>query len=162
MSNNIKKGHSGERKVKHGFFLEVLAQKGKEGDRTALEELVKRIQDRIYGLSLRMLYHPVDAEDAAQEILLKIVTHLGGFRGESAFTTWMFRIATNHLLNVRRSQKECKAGSFKQLFARRQTIDSQEPKEPALCVAAWFGALERASGVSPFHPHQACVQVLTY
>ncbi|MFH1932175.1 MAG: hypothetical protein ABIN18_11380 [Pseudomonadota bacterium] len=53
--------------------LEVLAQKGKEGDRTALEELIRRIQDRVYGLSLRMLYHPVDAEDSAQEILLKIV-----------------------------------------------------------------------------------------
>ena len=53
--------------------LEVLAQKGKEGDRTALEELIRRIQDRVYGISLRMLYHPADAEDAAQKILLKIV-----------------------------------------------------------------------------------------
>jgi RNA polymerase sigma-70 factor (ECF subfamily) len=57
--------------------LEVLAQKGKEGDRTALEELIKRIQDRIYGLSLSMLYHPANAEDAAQKILLKIATRLG-------------------------------------------------------------------------------------
>jgi RNA polymerase sigma factor (sigma-70 family) len=94
--------------------LEDLARKSREGDKSALEELIRRIQDRIHGISLRMLYHPVDAEDAAQEILLKIVTHLGGFRGESAFTTWMFRIASNHLLNVRRSQKEYKPGSFEE------------------------------------------------
>ena len=94
--------------------LEVLARRSREGDKNALEELIRRIQDRVYGLSLRMLYHRVDAEDAAQEILLKIVTHLGGFRGESAFITWMFRIASNHLLNVRRSQKECKSGSFEE------------------------------------------------
>jgi len=44
--------------------LEVLVQQAKEGDKDALEELVRRIQDRIYGLALRMLYHPADAEDA--------------------------------------------------------------------------------------------------
>jgi len=48
--------------------LEVLARKSREGDKNALEELIRRIQDRIYGLSLRMLYHPIDAEDASQEI----------------------------------------------------------------------------------------------
>jgi RNA polymerase sigma factor (sigma-70 family) len=94
--------------------LEDLARKSREDDKSALEELIRRIQDRILGICLRMLYHPVDAEDAAQEILLKIVTHLGGFRGESAFTTWMFRIASNHLLNVRRSQKEYKPCSFEE------------------------------------------------
>ena len=103
--------------------LEALAQKSREGDKNALEELIRRIQDGIYGLSLRMLYNPVDAEDAAQEILLKIVTHLGSFRGKSAFTTWMFRIASNHLLNVRRSQKECKPRSFEE-YERNLDRDS--------------------------------------
>ena len=51
--------------------LKVLARKSREGDKNALEELIRRIQGRVYGLSLRMLYHPVDAEDVAQEILLK-------------------------------------------------------------------------------------------
>ena len=43
-----------------------------------------------------------DAEDASQEILIKVMTHLSGFRGESAFTTWVFSIATNHLLNYKK------------------------------------------------------------
>lgn len=60
--------------------LEMLVSMAKEGDKKALEELVLQIQDKIYGLALRMLYHPSDAEDASQEILLRIVTHLGTFR----------------------------------------------------------------------------------
>jgi RNA polymerase sigma factor (sigma-70 family) len=59
-----------------------------------------------------MLWHPQDAEDASQEILLKVVTHLGTFRGESTFSTWVHRIATNHLLNVRKSRVERDAMTF--------------------------------------------------
>jgi len=86
--------------------LENLVGQAREGDKNALEELVKSIQDRIYGLALRMLYYPADAEDAAQEILIKIITHLDGFRGESGFTTWAYRIASNHLLTSRRLRAE--------------------------------------------------------
>ena len=46
------------------------------------------MRNQIYSLALRMLWHPADAEDATQEILIRIVTHLGSFRGESAFSTW--------------------------------------------------------------------------
>jgi RNA polymerase sigma factor (sigma-70 family) len=60
----------------------------------------------VFGLAIRMLWHPEDAEDATQEVLLKVVTHLSTFRGDSAFRTWVYRIATNHLLNVRESRVE--------------------------------------------------------
>ena len=85
-----------------GSDLEWLVEAAKEGDRKALEDLISKIQNKIYGLALRMLYNPSDAEDAAQEILLKIITRLSTFRGESAFTTWMYRVAINHLLTLRR------------------------------------------------------------
>jgi RNA polymerase sigma factor (sigma-70 family) len=48
-----------------------------------------------------MLYYPSDAEDATQEILIKIITHLDSFEGRSSFSTWAYRIASNHLLNAR-------------------------------------------------------------
>jgi RNA polymerase sigma factor (sigma-70 family) len=92
--------------------IEMLVGMAKEGDKMALEELILQIQDKIYGLALRMLYHPADAEDASQEILLKIVTHLGTFRGESAFSTWMYRVAANHLLTMRKKGAERAAVSF--------------------------------------------------
>jgi RNA polymerase sigma factor (sigma-70 family) len=94
--------------------LETLVSMAKEGDQKALEEVVLRIQDKIYGLALRMLYHPSDAEDASQEILLKIVTHLGTFRGESSFSTWTYRVAANHLLTMRKRRAELRAVSFEE------------------------------------------------
>jgi RNA polymerase sigma factor (sigma-70 family) len=94
--------------------IEMLVSMAEEGDQKALEELVLQIQDKIYGLALRMLYHPSDAEDASQEILLKIVTHLGTFRGESSFSTWMYRVAANHLLTMRKRRAELRAVSFEE------------------------------------------------
>lgn len=84
--------------------LESLVERAKEGEKRALEELVLRIQDRIYGLALRMLYYPDDAKDETQEILIKIITHLGRFRGESRFMTWAYSVASNHLLTNRKSR----------------------------------------------------------
>jgi RNA polymerase sigma factor (sigma-70 family) len=86
--------------------LDRLVDSAKKGQRDALEELVKRIQDRIYGLALRTLFLPADAEDATQAILIKIVTHLGSFKGESRFTTWCYRVAANHLLSTRKRRAE--------------------------------------------------------
>jgi RNA polymerase sigma factor (sigma-70 family) len=76
------------------------------GDRAAAEHLVAAIQDDVYRLALRMLGHPSDAEDATQEALLIVITHLGSFRGESAVRTWVWRIAANHLLRAKKGRRE--------------------------------------------------------
>lgn len=74
-----------------------------EGDKKALELLIFEIQDTVFNLSLRMLGTIPDAEDASQEILIKVMTHLSSFRKESSFTTWVFRIAVNHLKDYKKS-----------------------------------------------------------
>ena len=86
--------------------LEQLARDARGGDREALELLVQQIQNPIYRMAFRMLGYPEDAEDAAQEILIRVITHLGDFRGACAFRTWMYRIASNHLLNTRKRRGE--------------------------------------------------------
>jgi RNA polymerase sigma factor (sigma-70 family) len=86
--------------------IDPLLERARAGDRDALEDIVRAIQDDVYGLAIRMLWHPQDAEDASQEILVKVITHLGTFRGESSFRTWVCRIATNHLLYFRKSRVE--------------------------------------------------------
>ncbi len=86
--------------------LEDLARRGRDGERAALERLIAAIQHDVYALALRMLWNPEDARDATQEILVKVVTRLSGFRGESAITTWVYRVAANHLLSFRRSRLE--------------------------------------------------------
>jgi RNA polymerase sigma factor (sigma-70 family) len=82
------------------------------GDREALAQLLDALQDGIYRLSLRMLGHPQDAEDAAQEVLVVVLTQLGSFRGESALRTWAYRIAANHLGRVRRGRRETVSFEF--------------------------------------------------
>lgn len=92
--------------------LEKLVESAKQGDKDALEALLLKIKDRVFGLAVRMLGHPLDAEDATQEILIKIITHLSTFRQESAFTSWVYRIAANHLLTIRKRRVELSYSSF--------------------------------------------------
>ena len=82
--------------------LLALIQKATAGDKESLETVILSVQDLVFNLSLRMLGTFPDAEDATQDILLKIITHLSSFKGESAFSTWVFRIAANHLKNYQK------------------------------------------------------------
>jgi DNA-directed RNA polymerase specialized sigma24 family protein len=68
-----------------------LVMRARGGDREALEELVQRHQGWIYNIAVRMLFHPQDAEDATQEILIKVLTRLSSFEGRSSFRTWLYR-----------------------------------------------------------------------
>lgn len=72
------------------------------GDEAALEELLARVQDDVFNLALRMLGTVPDAEDATQEVLIKAITRLSSFRRESSFSTWVYRIALNHLATYRK------------------------------------------------------------
>ncbi len=80
-----------------------LIEKAMSGDKNALQGLLVGVQDMLYNLSLRMLGSPHDAEDAVQEIMIKIIAQLSTFRGESAFSTWVYRMATNYLINCKKS-----------------------------------------------------------
>lgn len=82
--------------------LKALVDKATSGDKNALETLIAGVQDIVFNLSLRMLGTFADAEDATQDILLQVMTHLSSFRGDSSFTTWVFRIASNHLKSYKK------------------------------------------------------------
>ena len=90
----------------------ALVLRAKSGDRAALEGLVARHQAWIYNIAVRMLYHPQDAEDATQEILVKVLTALASYEGRSSFRTWLYRIVVNHVLNAKRGRLEPTAMSF--------------------------------------------------
>lgn len=80
-----------------------IVDKAINGNKKALETLILEVEDLIYNLSLRMLGSPYDAQDASQEIIIKIITQLSAFRKESSFSTWVYRIATNYLINYKKS-----------------------------------------------------------
>jgi RNA polymerase sigma factor (sigma-70 family) len=86
--------------------------RARSGDRKALEDLVERHQGWIYNIALRMLFHPQDAEDATQEILIKVMTRLSSFEGRSSFRTWLYRIVVNHVLNMKRGRVEHTSTDF--------------------------------------------------
>lgn len=86
---------------------ETLAIAAGAGDRRALERLLDRHVDRIHAVCRRVLAHPEDALDATQEAMLAVARGIGRFDGRSAFTTWLYRVATNAALDEgrRRSRR---------------------------------------------------------
>jgi RNA polymerase sigma factor (sigma-70 family) len=97
--------------------LDELARRASEGDREALSALVRDLQHPMYRLALRFLGHPDDAQDACQEILIRIVTRLGTFEGRSAFTTWAYTVAMRSLLRTRRRLVEASVQGAEQFAA---------------------------------------------
>lgn len=84
--------------------LDLLRQ-ARGGDFAGFEELVRRFQDRVYGLAYRILGESHDAEDVAQQTFLSLVEHLRDFREESTVAAWVLRIAANHALKLLRKRR---------------------------------------------------------
>jgi RNA polymerase sigma factor (sigma-70 family) len=117
---------------------EELAQVARRGDQVALERLVTHIRTPIYNLAVRMLGNSADAEDATQEILMKISTHIRNFRGESRFGTWYWRVATNHLLNIIKHNAKQQSLSLNDL--PNHTLAAQVSSVPAdIYPSPWLG-----------------------
>jgi len=94
------------------FADSALVEQVVGGDRAALEKLVLRHQAWVYNIAVRMVFRPDDAEEVTQEVLVKVITKLGTFKGESTFRTWLYRIAANHVLNMKRRSAETKVTTF--------------------------------------------------
>lgn len=124
-----------------------------------------------------MLGHPADAEDAAQEIFVIVLTHLSSFRGESAFRTWVWRIAANHLKRVRRGRRE--VVTFEVLDERLRSglreppADRPDPEAAALsaelllrCTEAMILSLDRDHRIAHILadifglPGEVCAEIL--
>lgn len=86
---------------------QVLVKRVQAGDKQAFDLLVKQYQHKIIGLIGRYVYDPHEAMDVAQEAFIKAYRALPGFRGDSAFYTWLYRIAINTAKNhlVSRSRR---------------------------------------------------------
>ena len=82
-----------------------LAQRCKQGDLAAFEEMYRAHAPRLYTLVLRMTGSEADAEDLLQEVFLQAHRKLGGFRGESSLGTWLYRMAVNQALDFLRGRQ---------------------------------------------------------
>lgn len=111
---------------------EVLVARAQSGDYVAFEDLVRRHQRRAYAVAFGIVKSPAEAEEVVQETFLSAFEHLDAFRGESKFSTWIYRVASNHALMKLRKKKPEPQGDITDL-------------EPSLARAQ-----TRSEGVSPF------------
>jgi RNA polymerase sigma-70 factor (ECF subfamily) len=110
----------------------------RSGDRDAFRALYELYKDRVYSLSLYFFHgDAVAASDVSQQIFLKVMTSIGQFRGEAAFSTWLYRLVVNACLDAARSRKSdaviadrsrieavAAPGSHEEDYARAQMADS--------------------------------------
>lgn len=95
----------------------VLIAKLKEGDEAAFKTIVELWQDMVYNTVLGIVQNETDAEDLTQEVFIKVYESISSFKGESKFSTWLYRIATTKALDLLRSRKRKKRfGFIKSIF----------------------------------------------
>ncbi|WP_064505468.1 RNA polymerase sigma factor [Defluviitalea phaphyphila] len=97
-----------------------LIKKAKKGDILAFEELILRYEAKIYNIAYRMLSNEEDAKDVSQEIFIKVFKKLKKFRGDSNFSTWLYRIATNACIDELRKRKG------KEIYSVDEKIETKE------------------------------------
>ena len=107
-----------------------LLEQALSGDRHALEQLILRHQAWIYNIAIRMVFLPQDAEEVTQEVLVKVITKLSTFKGESKFRTWLYRIASNHVLNMKRRSAEPSEMTFADYGAAINSAPDAELPDP--------------------------------
>ena len=84
----------------------ALVQAAQRGDKRAFAQLVGQYEQRVYNLARKMMRDQQDAEDVLQETFISVYRNLGNFHGDSSFSTWLYRIATNASLMKLRARKE--------------------------------------------------------
>lgn len=91
---------------------EMLVKRAQDGDHSALSELVHRYERKTYNLAYRLMGNHADASDAAQDALVRVCMRLQNFRGDSAFSTWLFRVVTNTCLDELRRRGRLRHASL--------------------------------------------------
>lgn len=103
-----------------------LIEEALNGSAKSLEALVKRHQHYVYNVALKMVLSPFEAEDITQEVLIKMVTKLSQFQGNSNFRTWLYRITFHYFLKMKKGWLEEEITSFAGYGDSLDQIEEQE------------------------------------
>ena len=90
----------------------ALIERAAKGDGQAFSELMAAQEGRMYAVALRMCGHREDAQDCLQEAMLRVYRSISSFKGQSSFSTWVYRITMNTCLDELRRGKRRKASSL--------------------------------------------------
>lgn len=109
---------------------EMLVKKAQDGDQNSLSDLITRYERKTYNLAYRLMGNHADASDAAQEALVRICMRLQNFRGDSAFSTWLFRVVTNTCLDELRRRGRLRHASLDDVLPVEEgAVSRQAPDE---------------------------------
>jgi len=108
----------------------MLIERCRAGDASAFSRLVAKHQDSIFNAIYRMLGHYEDASEVAQDTFLKAFQGIRDFRGDSAFYTWLFRIALNAVTSHRRRQMARRTSEHVSLSSHNEDDDARNPTDP--------------------------------
>jgi RNA polymerase sigma factor (sigma-70 family) len=111
----------------------------RQGSKSALERLIKKHQDYIYNVAHKLTLSPYDAEDITQEVLIKVITNLANYRGESDFRTWLYRITFNHFMKMKSYWLENYISSFDKyglelMYMPDEALSELEQKEQVALI----------------------------
>ncbi len=119
----------------------VLVDAARAGDVEAFEVLVRRHEGRVYRVAFRLLGSHADAQDATQETFVRAWRGLGRFRGESAVSTWLYRIVTNRCLNMIAASRPAASLDLELLLVGSDPAEITEQRERFAAVARRVASL---------------------
>lgn len=135
--------------------LEELAAAGRDGDTRARDELLRMIEPDVMRITARVLPYRLDAEEAAQDALLRIASNLHRFEGRSKFTTWMYTIASNSGRQTYRGLKRRAQES-----TTDTPVDKVDPRTTSVIAGSRLDLLDALEQIESDHPEIAAPFVL--
>ncbi|MBI1343493.1 MAG: sigma-70 family RNA polymerase sigma factor [Terrimonas sp.] len=108
---------------------QALIEQLKRGDEAAFKLIVEQWKDMVYNTSLGIVQNETEAEDITQDVFIRVFESISSFKGESKFSTWLYRIAVTKSLELLRSKKRKKRFAFLQPLLGNETADSLQPAD---------------------------------
>jgi len=141
-------GEEGEMTIETGTTdPEELARRAADGDRAALDELLRVIEPRVLRQVSRFLPHRQDAEEATQDVLLKVATRIGTFEGRSRFSTWLYEVTANQARQTYRSLRRRAAESTTDV-----PVERPDPRTTSVIAGSRLDLLDALERLETEHP----------
>ena len=122
----------------------ALIERCKRGDVAAFNDLVRKYEKQVYNFAYRLTGNYDDANDVAQDAFLRVFNAIGTFRGDSSFSTWLFRITTNVFLDERKKAKAHPQTSLDEYLELGESSVARQIEDPAPTPEAVLEESERA------------------
>ncbi len=122
----------------------ALIERCKRGDIGAFNDLVRRYEKQVYNFAYRLTGNYDDANDVAQDAFLRVFNAIGTFRGDSSFSTWLFRITTNVFLDERKKAKAHPQTSLDEYLELGESSVARQIEDPSPSPEAVLEESERA------------------